>query len=62
MILSFLTFPPQLHFAGSFGVIFGLLAVFVNDGKAVVNQGFLQGYNKITWIVISLQVSRENKM
>ncbi|PFX15653.1 UDP-N-acetylglucosamine transporter [Stylophora pistillata] len=40
---------------GTFGVIFGLVAVYGNDGKAVSNQGFLQGYNNITWIVISLQ-------
>ncbi|KAL9951361.1 hypothetical protein ACROYT_G044012 [Oculina patagonica] len=40
---------------GSFGVIFGLIAVFVNDGNAVESNGFLQGYNRVTWIVISLQ-------
>lgn len=53
----------QLCIAGSFGVIFGLIAVFVNDGNAVESNGFLQGYNRVTWIVISLQVKckfREN--
>ncbi|XP_020632747.1 UDP-N-acetylglucosamine transporter-like [Orbicella faveolata] len=40
---------------GSFGIIFGLIAVYVNDGSAVQSQGFLQGYNRITWIVIALQ-------
>nr|XP_058953925.1 UDP-N-acetylglucosamine transporter-like isoform X2 [Pocillopora verrucosa] len=40
---------------GTFGVIFGLIAVYGNDGQAVADQGFLQGYNMITWIVISLQ-------
>ena len=30
--------------------------MYVNDGNAVQSQGFLQGYNKITWIVIALQV------
>lgn len=40
---------------GSFGVIFGMMAVMLNDGSQVSSGGFLQGYNKITWIVISLQ-------
>jgi len=40
---------------GSFGVIFGLMAVYINDGDHVVSGGFLQGYNRVTWIVISLQ-------
>lgn len=40
---------------GSFGVIFGLMAVMINDGSQVASGGFLQGYNRITWIVISLQ-------
>lgn len=42
---------------GSFGVIFGLMAVMINDGSQVASRGFLQGYNRITWIVISLQVT-----
>lgn len=46
----------QLCFTGSFGIIFGLIAVYINDGSAVQSQGFLQGYNRITWIVIALQV------
>jgi len=37
-------------------VIFGLMAVYINDGDHVVSGGFLQGYNRVTWIVISLQV------
>ena len=37
-------------------MIFGLIAVYGNDGQAVADQGFFQGYNMITWIVISLQV------
>ncbi|KAK2555084.1 UDP-N-acetylglucosamine transporter [Acropora cervicornis] len=40
---------------GSFGVVFGLMAVMTNDGSQVSRGGFLQGYNRITWIVISLQ-------
>ncbi|EDO34876.1 predicted protein [Nematostella vectensis] len=40
---------------GSFGIVFGLAAVFVNDGKKVQNGGFFQGYNYITWIVVFLQ-------
>lgn len=30
--------------------------MYVNDGSAVQSQGFLQGYNRLTWIVIALQV------
>ena len=45
---------------GSFGVIFGMMAVMLNDGSQVSSGGFLQGYNKITWIVISLQVKRND--
>ena len=55
-IFPHLHFSPWLHFLGTFGVIFGLIAVYGNDGQAVADQGFLQGYNMITWIVISLQV------
>ncbi|KXJ18975.1 UDP-N-acetylglucosamine transporter [Exaiptasia diaphana] len=40
---------------GSFGIIFGLLGVLFNDGKAVQANGFFQGYNYITWMVIFLQ-------
>ncbi|XP_031556316.1 UDP-N-acetylglucosamine transporter-like isoform X2 [Actinia tenebrosa] len=40
---------------GSFGVLFGFMAVFVNDGTAVHQSGFFIGYNYITWIVIFLQ-------
>ena len=46
--------------SGTFGVIFGLIAVFVNDGDAVRTAGFFQGYNSTTWVVISLQVSNNN--
>ncbi|XP_046846190.1 UDP-N-acetylglucosamine transporter-like isoform X2 [Xenia sp. Carnegie-2017] len=38
-----------------FGSILGLAAVFSNDGSAVWKNGFFQGYNKHTWIVICLQ-------
>lgn len=46
---------------GSFGVMFGLMAVWINDGSQVSSGGFLQGYNRITWIVISLQVKHFNQ-
>ena len=42
-------------------MIFGLMAVWINDGSQVSSGGFLQGYNKITWIVISLQVKHFNQ-
>lgn len=40
---------------GAFGVIFGLMAVFINDGNHIAEGGFLQGYGRVTWMVISLQ-------
>lgn len=38
-----------------FGFILGMAAVFVQDLEAVRSNGFFQGYNSITWIVILLQ-------
>ncbi|XP_077982005.1 UDP-N-acetylglucosamine transporter-like [Glandiceps talaboti] len=38
-----------------FGVVFGLIGVFWYDGAAVRKDGFLQGYNNMTWTVIALQ-------
>ncbi|XP_072023647.1 UDP-N-acetylglucosamine transporter-like isoform X2 [Amphiura filiformis] len=38
-----------------FGVLFGLMGVFVYDSTAVLSDGFLQGYSKTTWMVVSLQ-------
>ncbi|XP_076828748.1 solute carrier family 35 member A3b [Brachyhypopomus gauderio] len=40
---------------GLFGLVFGLLGVFVYDGERVLKDGFLQGYNSITWTVVLLQ-------
>ncbi|XP_006000073.1 UDP-N-acetylglucosamine transporter [Latimeria chalumnae] len=40
---------------GFFGVIFGLMGVFVYDGERVRQHGMFQGYNKLTWTVIILQ-------
>lgn len=40
---------------GCFGTLFGLMAVFIYDGEHVRQHGMLQGFNKITWIVVSLQ-------
>ena len=42
-------------------MIFGLMAVWINDGSQVSSGGYLQGYNRITWIVICLQVKRFNQ-
>jgi UDP-sugar transporter A1/2/3 len=38
-----------------YGVAFGLLAVFLNDGEKVRSQGFFQGYNEWVLLVILLQ-------
>uniref|UniRef100_A0A4X2K0R1 Solute carrier family 35 member A3 n=1 Tax=Vombatus ursinus TaxID=29139 RepID=A0A4X2K0R1_VOMUR len=40
---------------GSFGSIFGLMGVYIYDGELVSKNGFFQGYNKLTWIVVVLQ-------
>ncbi|XP_074640995.1 UDP-N-acetylglucosamine transporter-like isoform X2 [Tubulanus polymorphus] len=40
---------------GLFGAITGLIGVFINDSTAVLQNGFFQGYNEVTWIVITLQ-------
>ncbi|XP_077869795.1 UDP-N-acetylglucosamine transporter-like [Saccoglossus kowalevskii] len=40
---------------GFFGTLFGLIGVFWYDGQAVYKDGFLQGYNNITWAVVLLQ-------
>ncbi|XP_078074339.1 UDP-N-acetylglucosamine transporter-like isoform X1 [Mustelus asterias] len=40
---------------GLFGSIFGLMGVYVYDGQRVGENGFFQGYNKFTWIVVILQ-------
>ncbi|KAB0386362.1 hypothetical protein FD755_001318 [Muntiacus reevesi] len=41
---------------GFFGSIFGLMGVYVYDGELVSKNGFFQGYNRLTWIVVVLQV------
>ncbi|KFP29442.1 UDP-N-acetylglucosamine transporter, partial [Colius striatus] len=40
---------------GFFGSIFGLMGVYIYDGEQVSKNGFFQGYNKLTWIVVVLQ-------
>ncbi|XP_072130220.1 UDP-N-acetylglucosamine transporter-like [Mobula birostris] len=40
---------------GLFGSIFGMMGVYVYDGRRIHEHGFFQGYNKITWIVVTLQ-------
>ncbi|KAH0478304.1 MAG: uncharacterized protein KVP18_002273 [Porospora cf. gigantea A] len=37
-----------------FGVVLGLVGVIWNDGPAVADQGFFQGYTAYTWIAITL--------
>ncbi|XP_048458441.1 UDP-N-acetylglucosamine transporter-like isoform X2 [Rhincodon typus] len=41
---------------GLFGSIFGIMGVYVYDGQRVKEHGLFQGYNKFTWIVVTLQV------
>ena len=43
-------------FLGFFGSIFGLMGVYIYDGELVSKNGFFQGYNRLTWIVVVLQV------
>uniref|UniRef100_A0A2I2YE81 Solute carrier family 35 member A3 n=1 Tax=Gorilla gorilla gorilla TaxID=9595 RepID=A0A2I2YE81_GORGO len=40
---------------GFFGSIFGLMGVYIYDGELVSKNGFFQGYNRLTWIVVVLQ-------
>ncbi|KAK7162725.1 hypothetical protein R3I93_006923 [Phoxinus phoxinus] len=40
---------------GLFGLIFGLVGVFVYDGERVRENGLFQGYNNVTWTVVALQ-------
>ncbi|XP_069794086.1 UDP-N-acetylglucosamine transporter-like isoform X1 [Narcine bancroftii] len=40
---------------GLFGSIFGMMGVYVYDGQRINEHGFFQGYNKFTWIVVTLQ-------
>ncbi|XP_009072576.1 PREDICTED: UDP-N-acetylglucosamine transporter [Acanthisitta chloris] len=40
---------------GFFGSIFGLMGVYIYDGEQLSKNGFFQGYNKLTWIVVVLQ-------
>lgn len=40
---------------GLFGLIFGLVGVFVYDGERVQVNGLFQGYNTLTWTVVALQ-------
>uniref|UniRef100_A0A2K5MC38 Major facilitator superfamily domain containing 14A n=1 Tax=Cercocebus atys TaxID=9531 RepID=A0A2K5MC38_CERAT len=35
--------------------IFGLMGVYIYDGELVSKNGFFQGYNRLTWIVVVLQ-------
>ncbi|XP_064797498.1 UDP-N-acetylglucosamine transporter-like isoform X1 [Oncorhynchus masou masou] len=40
---------------GLFGLVFGLIGVFVYDGERVRESGVFQGYNSLTWTVVALQ-------
>lgn len=45
--------------AGFFGSVFGLMGVYVYDGELVSQNGFFQGYNRLTWAVVALQVKTQ---
>ncbi|XP_017573256.1 solute carrier family 35 member A3a isoform X1 [Pygocentrus nattereri] len=40
---------------GMFGLVFGLFGMLLYDGERVREHGMFQGYNSITWAVVSLQ-------
>ncbi|KAK1801167.1 hypothetical protein P4O66_022664, partial [Electrophorus voltai] len=40
---------------GFFGLVFGLFGMSLYDGERVREHGMFQGYNSITWTVVSLQ-------
>ncbi|XP_028974866.1 solute carrier family 35 member A3b isoform X1 [Esox lucius] len=40
---------------GFFGLLFGLMGVFVYDGERVRESGVFQGYTSLTWTVVALQ-------
>ncbi|XP_066548009.1 UDP-N-acetylglucosamine transporter [Amia ocellicauda] len=40
---------------GLFGAVFGLMGMWVYDGERVREAGMFQGYNGVTWTVVSLQ-------
>lgn len=40
---------------GFIGVVFGIVAMFLNDGRAIVGNGFFYGYDFVVWNVIVLQ-------
>ena len=46
----------SIHISAGFSIVFGLFGVFYHDHEAMKNGGFFQGYNKVTWMVVSLQV------
>lgn len=39
-----------------FGIALGLTTAVIYDGTAIRERGFFQGYNGLTWTVVSLQV------
>ncbi|XP_037354119.1 UDP-N-acetylglucosamine transporter [Talpa occidentalis] len=45
----------KCFFLGFFGSLFGLMGVYIYDGELVSKNGFFQGYNQLTWIVVILQ-------
>lgn len=48
--------PRNSRLAGLFGSAFGLMGVYVYDGELVARDGFFQGYSRLTWAVVALQV------
>ena len=59
-ISSNLALYVVLFFSAFFGVLFGLGGVIGKDGGKVQENGFLQGYTTVTWIVVILQVCKNN--
>ena len=42
----------MLFWKGFFGVLFGLINVFVIDGDLVRSNGAFQGYNHLVWSIV----------
>lgn len=59
-VVSAIKQPVSLVLPAFGGIVFGLVGIFVNDYRAVVENGFFQGYNNITWIIVCLQVSSQS--
>ena len=38
-----------------FGIIIGMVGMYVNDGDKIKEKGILFGYHKLVWVIIALQ-------